>query len=239
MPLHTHESHDDFMKACDDKAKKILHNFAVFRLATGSSLPSRSGRERYSYMKEEKFHLQRNRDEIYGYGSKFAQDRFQDRSFGGSRGDFMHRRDKGWGWGQGMYVVRDFESYGGVADYPFRHKRSAPTWESANERNDYDGAAFGSNMRRKPLNDDLPSSWHPPARRQSPSGREDIAIMGTQMLRRAPRNISPRRCTGENGFTYVGVWHSEKFNRYFPADISSPVYSHQHFMYDGHDRHFA
>ncbi|KAH0679155.1 hypothetical protein KY284_020240 [Solanum tuberosum] len=38
MPLHTHESHDDFMKACDDKVEKILYNFFVFRPGTCSSL---------------------------------------------------------------------------------------------------------------------------------------------------------------------------------------------------------
>ncbi|WMV23424.1 hypothetical protein MTR67_016809 [Solanum verrucosum] len=222
MPLHTHESHNNFMKACDEKSEKILHNVAVFRPVTGRSLPSRSGSER---------------DEIYGYGPKFARDGFQDRSFGRSRGSFMHGRGMGWGWGRGRgrgrYSGRDFESYGGVAYYPFRHKRTAPAWESANERNDYDGAAFGTNRRRKPLYDELPSLRHPPARRKSPRGREDVAMMGTQMLRRAPRNICPRSCTGEDGFAYVGVRHSEKFNRYFPAD------SHQQSMYDGPDSHFA
>ncbi|WMV25151.1 hypothetical protein MTR67_018536 [Solanum verrucosum] len=74
---------------------------------------------------------------------------------------------------------------------------------------------------------------------ESPSGRKDVAIMRTQMLRKAPRIISPRRCTGEDGFAYVGVRHSEKFNREFPADNSSPVYSHQQSMYDGPDSHFA
>ncbi|WMV25156.1 hypothetical protein MTR67_018541 [Solanum verrucosum] len=71
------------------------------------------------------------------------------------------------------------------------------------------------------------------------SGREDVAMMGTQILRRAPIYINPRRCTGEDGFAYVGVRHSVKFNRDFPADISSPFYSHQQSMHDGPDSHFA
>ncbi|XP_015073046.1 uncharacterized protein LOC107017296 [Solanum pennellii] len=213
------ESHEDFVKACDEKAEKDLQNVAVFRPETGRPLPSRSGRERYSYMEEEIFHLQRNRDEIYGYGPKFVRDRFQDSSFGSSRGDFMHGRGRG--WGRGRYSGPDFERFGGVADYPFRHKRTAPAWESADERNDYDGAAFGTNRRRKPLNDDLPSLRHPPARRQSPNGREDAAMMGTQRLRRAPSNISPRRGTDKDGFAYVDIRHGEKFDRHFPADRNS------------------
>ncbi|KAK6790963.1 hypothetical protein RDI58_010044 [Solanum bulbocastanum] len=203
-----------------------------FRPVMGRSLSSRSGRER---------------DEIYGHGSKFVLDRSPDRSFGISRGDFMRgrgrgsdrfhrsRRDRDSG--------RDFESYGDVADYRFRHKRTAAVGEYENERNAYDsrldGAAFGSNRRRKPFNDDLPSFRHPPARRLSPNGREDSAAMGIQMLRRAPRNISPSRCTGEDGSEYVGPWHSEKFDRNFPADISDPVYSHQQSMYDRPDAHFV
>ncbi|KAH0757153.1 hypothetical protein KY290_020646 [Solanum tuberosum] len=117
----------------NESSSKNVQNVAVFRPVTGRSLPSRSGRER---------------DEIYGYGPKFARDRFQDRSFGRSRGDFMHGRDRGWGWGRGWYSGRDFECYGGAADYLFRHKHTTPAWESANECNDYDGAAFGTNRRR-------------------------------------------------------------------------------------------
>ncbi|KAG5610275.1 hypothetical protein H5410_021556 [Solanum commersonii] len=203
--------------------KKVVQHLLV-------KCPTKAGKHKYCAF---------SRDEIYGYGTKFARDRLRDRSFGRSRGNFIHVRDRGWGWGQGRYSGCDFQSYGGVADYPFRHKRTAPAWESANARSDYDGAAFGTNRKRKPLNDDLPSSRHPPACRQSPSGREDVAMIGTQMLRRAPRNIITRRCTGEDGFAYVGVRHSEKFNRDFPADISSPVYSQQQSMHHGPDSNFA
>ncbi|KAH0682054.1 hypothetical protein KY289_019806 [Solanum tuberosum] len=218
-----------------------------FRPVTGRSLSSRSGRERYSYAEEEKFHLRKNRDEIYGHGSKFVLDRSPDRSFGSSRGKFMRGRGRGSDQfhrsRRDRDSGRDFESYGGVADYRFRHKRTAAVGEYENERNAYDsrldGAAFGSNRRRKPLNDDLPSFRHPPARRLSPNGRDDAAAMGIQMLRRAPRNISSSRCTGEDGSEYVGPWHSEKFDRNFPADISDPVYSHQQSMYDRPDAHFV
>ncbi|KAH0678542.1 hypothetical protein KY284_019627 [Solanum tuberosum] len=183
---------------------------------------------------------------IYGYGPKFVQDRYQDRSFGSSRGNFMRGRGKGWGrfhrlrrdWNSGC----DFESYGGIADYRFRHNRTAAVWESANERNDYDsrldGGAFASNRRRNPLNDALHSFRNPPALRLSPNGRKDAAMMGIQMLHSAPRNISPSRCTGENGSVCAGLWHSEKFNRDFPDDTSNPVYSHQQSIYDGPDHHF-
>ncbi|KAH0692538.1 hypothetical protein KY285_019635 [Solanum tuberosum] len=128
----------------------------------------------------------------------------------------FHRLHRDW------YSGRDFESYGGLADYRFRHKR-----------NDYetrlDGAAFASNRSRIPLIDDSPSFSYPPARRLSPNGREAAAMMGIQM------NIIPSRCTGEDGSEYVGLQHSEKFNRFFPA-----VYSHQQSMYDdGPDRHFV
>ncbi|KAJ8562702.1 hypothetical protein K7X08_031154 [Anisodus acutangulus] len=218
-----------------------------FRPFMGRSPSSRSGRERYSDMEEEKFHLRRNRDETYADGPKFVRDRFQDRSFGSTRGNFMRGRGRGSGrfdslrreWDSG----RDYDSYGGVAEYRFRRKRTAAVGESEIERNDYDnrldGAAFASNRRRKPLNDALPSFRHPPARRLSPNGREDSAMMGIQMLRRAPRNISPSRCTSEDSSEYVGLRRSEKFIRDFSADISDPVYSHQQSMYDGPDGQFV
>ncbi|KAG5608902.1 hypothetical protein H5410_020183 [Solanum commersonii] len=184
MDSGKNKSYDDFFKGCDEKAEKIHHKDINMRspllykkettgddeqrpiynmtysshfrpVAAGRSLSSRSGRERYSYMEEEKFHLRRNRDEIYGYGPKFARNRFQDRSFDSPRGNFMCGRGRG--WGRGRYSGSDFESYGGVADYQFRHKRTAAVWVSANERNDYDsrldGGAFASNRRRNPLND--------------------------------------------------------------------------------------
>ncbi|MCE3217067.1 hypothetical protein HAX54_010222 [Datura stramonium] len=111
-----------------------------FRPITGRSLSSRSGRERYSDIEEEKFHLRRNRDETYADGPKFVRDRIQDRSFGSSRGNFMRGRGRGSArfdslrrdWDSG----RDFESYGGVADYRFRPKRRAAVGESEIERND-------------------------------------------------------------------------------------------------------
>ncbi|KAK4720830.1 hypothetical protein R3W88_011063 [Solanum pinnatisectum] len=89
MPLHT-ESYDDFVKACDEKDEK-LHQIdsnlrsplldkeettcddeqspidAIYNVTfssnyrMGRSLSSRSGKDRYSYMEEEKFYLQRNR----------------------------------------------------------------------------------------------------------------------------------------------------------------------------------
>uniref|UniRef100_A0A0V0J0K0 Putative ovule protein n=1 Tax=Solanum chacoense TaxID=4108 RepID=A0A0V0J0K0_SOLCH len=123
-----------------------------FRPITGRSLPSRSGRERYSDMEEEKFHLRRNRDETYADGPKFVRDRIQDRSFGSSRGNFMRGRGRGSArfdslrreWDSG----RDFESYGGVADYRFRPKRRPTVGESEIERNDGpDGHFVRSNTK--------------------------------------------------------------------------------------------
>ncbi|KAH0682061.1 hypothetical protein KY289_019813 [Solanum tuberosum] len=192
----------------NESSSKNVQNVAVFRPVTGSSLPSRSGRERYFYMEEEKFHLQRNRDEIYGYGPKFVRDRFQDHPFGRSRGNFMRGRGRGWGWGrgQGRYSGRDFESYDN------RHKHTAAFWESANERKDYDnrldGGAIASSRRRDPLNDPLHSFRHPPAHGLSPNGREDAAVM----------DISPRRCPGEDGSAYVGVRHSRPDHRFGQGD---------------------
>ncbi|CAN4106879.1 unnamed protein product [Withania somnifera] len=111
-----------------------------FRPITGRSLSSRSGRERYSDMEEEKFHLRRNRDETYADGPRFLRDRIHDRSFGSSRGNFIRGRGRGSArfdslrreWDSG----RDFESYGCVADYRFRPKRRAAVGESEIERND-------------------------------------------------------------------------------------------------------
>lgn len=92
---------------------------------------------------------------------------------------------------------RDFESYRGAADYRFRHKCTVTVGEYENERNAYDsrldGAASGSNRKRKPLNDDLLSFQHLPARLLSPNGREDAAAMGIKILRRAPGKYQPRQ----------------------------------------------
>lgn len=51
-----------------------------------------------------------------------------------------------------------------------------------------------------------------------------VMLQGIQM------NISPSFRTGEDDCEYVGVQHSEKFNRFFLV-----VYSHQQSMYDGPD----
>uniref|UniRef100_M1ATG5 Uncharacterized protein n=1 Tax=Solanum tuberosum TaxID=4113 RepID=M1ATG5_SOLTU len=247
MDSGKNKSYDDFLKGCDEKAEKIHHKDINMRsalldkkettgddeqrpiynmtysshfrpVAAGRSLSSRSGRERYSYMEEEKFHLRRNRDEIYGYGPKFVRDRFQDRSFGSSRGNFMRGRGRGWGWGRGRYSGSDFENYGGVADYDFRHKRTAAVWESANERNDYDsrldGGAFASNRRRNPLNDTKftamqrsvfprmwsrspvrSHSWSLPPRRltEGLNGRQDLSQQRSPVMYREDRMRSSSR----------------------------------------------
>ncbi|XP_059291333.1 uncharacterized protein LOC132044821 isoform X2 [Lycium ferocissimum] len=192
-----------------------------FRPFMGRSPSSRSGRERYSDMEEEKFHLRRNR--------------FQDRSFGNSRGKFMRGRGRGSTrfnsshreWDSG----HDFESYRGVSDYRFRHNRTAAVEESEFERNDYDrrldNTAFSSSRRRKPLSDALPSFRHPPARQLSPNGREGAAMMGIQMLRRAPRNISPNRCTDEDDSELGNTKFTAMQRRCFPRMRSkSPVRCH-------------
>ncbi|KAK4720831.1 hypothetical protein R3W88_011064 [Solanum pinnatisectum] len=127
----------------NESSSKNVQNIAVFRPVTGTSLPLRSGRERYFYMEEEKFHLQKNRDEIYGYGPKFVRDRFQGHPFGRSRGNFMRGRGRGWGWGRGRYSGHDFESYDN------RHKHTAAFWESANERKDYDNRLDGGAIASK------------------------------------------------------------------------------------------
>ncbi|KAM3338719.1 hypothetical protein P3S68_030805 [Capsicum galapagoense] len=127
-----------------------------FRPITGRSLSSRSGRERYSDMEEEKFHLRRNRDETYADGPRFVRDRIQDRSFGSSRGTFIRGRGRSSGrfnssrrdWDSG----RDFESYGDVADYRFRPKRRAAVGESEIERNDGpDGHFVRGNTKFTPM----------------------------------------------------------------------------------------
>ncbi|WMV25154.1 hypothetical protein MTR67_018539 [Solanum verrucosum] len=142
MPLHTHESHDDFMKACDDKAKEILHNFAVFKPTTGSSLPSR--------MEERGILIWKRRNSIYkGREMKF------------------------------MVMVPNLLEIG------FRtiHLVGEGGTSCMEEIGDGDGARAASTCMST-----------------VPSGREDVAMMGTQILRRAPRNTSPRKCTGEDGF---------------------------------------
>uniref|UniRef100_M1ATI6 Btz domain-containing protein n=1 Tax=Solanum tuberosum TaxID=4113 RepID=M1ATI6_SOLTU len=233
MDSGKNKSYDDYVNGCDEKAEKILHKDINLRsplldkkettgddeqrpIGAGRSLSSRSGRERYSYLEEEKFHLRRNRDEIYGHGPKFARDRFQDRSFDSPRGNFM--RGRGRGWGHGRYSGSHFESYGDVADYHFRHKRTAAVWESANERNDYDsrldGGAFASNRRRNLLNDTKftpmqrsgfprmwsrspvrSRTWSLPSRRltEGLNGREDLFQQRSPVMYREDRMRSSSR----------------------------------------------
>ncbi|WMV23439.1 hypothetical protein MTR67_016824 [Solanum verrucosum] len=157
---------------------------------------------KYWYMEEEEFHLRRNRDERENIQD--VRERFQDRSFGSSRGNFMRGRgrDRGWGWGRGRfhrlsrdwYSGRDFESYRGVADYRFRHNHTAAVWDSR-----LDGAAFASNRRRSP--DALRSFRHPsaPPVRSRTQHRSPV-IYREDRMRSSPRisfteeAIAPQRC---------------------------------------------
>ncbi|XP_059291331.1 uncharacterized protein LOC132044820 [Lycium ferocissimum] len=208
-----------------------------FRPFTGRSLSSRSGRERYSDMEEEKFHLRRNRDETYADGPKFVRDRIQDRSFGssrgniqdrsfdGSRGNFMRGRGRGSArfdssrreWDSG----RDFESYGGVADYRFRPKRRAAVGESEIDRNDGpDGHFVRGNIKfntmqrrgftrmrsKSPVRSRSPGPWSSPRRRLTEgfngipdsSHHRSPAMYREDRMRSSPRTsfteeIVPRR----------------------------------------------
>ncbi|KAH0678549.1 hypothetical protein KY284_019634 [Solanum tuberosum] len=218
MDSGTNKSYDDYVNGCDEKAEKNLHKDINLRsplldkkettgddeqrpIGADRSLSSRSGRER---------------DEIYGYGPKFARDRFQDRSFDSPKGNFM--RGRGRDWGHGRYSGSHFESYGDAADYHFRHKRTAAVWESANERNDYDsrldGGAFASNRRRNLLSDTKftpmqrsgfprmwsrspvrSRTWSLPSRRltEGLNGREDLFQQRSPVMYREDRMRSSSR----------------------------------------------
>ncbi|KAL3370297.1 hypothetical protein AABB24_007363 [Solanum stoloniferum] len=166
---------------------------------------------RYWYMEEEEFHLRRNsfsRDERENIQD--VRDRFQDRSFGSSRGNFMSGRGRVRGWSRGRfhrlhtdwYSGCDFESYRGVADYRFRHNRTAAVWDSR-----LDGAAFASNRKRNP--DALHSFRHPSA----PPVRSRTQHRSPVLYREDRMRSSPR-----NSFTKEAIAPQRR-------DYSSPSYT--------------
>ncbi|WMV23436.1 hypothetical protein MTR67_016821 [Solanum verrucosum] len=152
-----------------------------------------------------------------------VRDRFQDRSFGSSRGNFMRGRGRGRGWGRGggwfhrlgrdWYSGRDFESYRGVADYRFRHNRTAAVWKSANERNDYDALHSFRHPTAPPVRS---RTWSPPWMRWTErfNGHQDSSQCRSRVMYREDRiRSSPR-----TSFTEEAIAPQRR-------DSSSPSYT--------------
>ncbi|WMV23431.1 hypothetical protein MTR67_016816 [Solanum verrucosum] len=176
---------------------------------------------RYWYMEEEEFHLRRNRDERENIQD--VRDRFQDRSFGSSRGNFLRGRGRGRDLGRGRgrfhrlrrdwYSGRDFESYRGLADYRFRHNRTAAVWESANERNDYDALHSFRHPTASPVRS---HTWSPPWMRWTErfNGHQDSSQHRSRVMYREDRI----RSSPQTSFTKEAIAHQRR-------DSSSPSYT--------------
>ncbi|KAL0321851.1 UNVERIFIED_CONTAM: hypothetical protein Scaly_2481500 [Sesamum calycinum] len=184
-----------------------------------------------------------NRDEIYTGGSnKFAKDRIHDHSLRNSRPNFMlgkGRISSRFGslrsdWDSDHHFAS--ETYNGPSDYRVvRRKHGSSISDVELECNDYgiaqDGTPLGSN-RRKAMNDEFPSLRRTSLRMVSPGERDSPVTRGMHILRRIPRNMSPSRCTVEDGPDLIGPRHSDKYLRHISDDVIEPVYSRSQTLYD-------
>ncbi|KAL0299286.1 UNVERIFIED_CONTAM: hypothetical protein Sradi_6588400 [Sesamum radiatum] len=116
-----------------------------------------------------------------------------------------------------------------------RRKHGSSISDVELECNDYgiaqDGTPLGSN-RRKAMNDEFPSLRRTSLRRVSPGERDSPVTRGMHILRRIPRNMSPSRCTVEDGPDLIGPRHSDKYLRHISDDVIEPVYSRSQTLYD-------
>ncbi|CAK9155092.1 unnamed protein product [Ilex paraguariensis] len=222
------------------------------RSIAGRFLTSQTGRERYSEFDGDKLHPRGNRDEFYADGPhKFVRNRSQDLSFRNYRRNFI--RGRGRGSSRLDNLCSEWRSdhnfppgiYNRQADYRFpRHKRASVVADAELECNGYDivpdGAVVGSGRGgRKSSNDELPSVRHLSSRRLSPGGRDGPAPRSIHRVGRIPRNMSPSRCTGEDGSDLVGLGHEEKYMRCLPNDFIDPVFTRRQPPYEGLDDQFA
>ncbi|KAL0317073.1 UNVERIFIED_CONTAM: hypothetical protein Sangu_2121600 [Sesamum angustifolium] len=220
----------------------VVANPCKSRSISNRLLTSRSGKERYPDIDEE-IQPRGNRDEIYTGGSnKFAKDRIHDHSLRNSRPNFMlgkGRISSRFGslrsdWDSDHHFAS--ETYNGPSDYRVvRRKHGSSISDVELECNDYgiaqDGTPLGSN-RRKAMNDEFPSLRRTSLRRVSPGERDSPVTRGMHILRRIPRNMSPSRCTFEDGPDLIGPRHSDKYLRHIADDVIDPVYSRSQTLYD-------
>lgn len=169
------------------------------------------------------------RDDVYFDGPyKFSRERHQDISPRNSRPRFVRGRgrinsriDSCQGeWKSDREFTGEF--YNGPSHFRgSRHRFVSAVHDSESEYNNvaHDGSFVGNNrFGRKPLNEEGPVGRHI-MRRRSPGVRE------MQMGQRYPRNMSPSRCSGDDGSEFVGMRHGEKFIRGYPEDTSEPMFS--------------
>ncbi|KAL1544762.1 hypothetical protein AAHA92_21568 [Salvia divinorum] len=203
-------------------------------------LTSRSGKERYSDFGGE---TRGNRDEFYTGGSnKFVKDRVYDQSFRNSRPNFMSGKGRPSGrfgsfrgeWNSDHNFTS--ESSYGQSDYRVIRRKHASSMSNAYiERTRYnmpqDGTSFDGN-RRKAMNDEFPSQHRASLRGVSSGDRDDPITRGFQVIHRIPRNMSPRRCSGEVGSDMMGLRNDDKFMQHLPDEVASPVYAQPQAMYE-------
>ncbi|XP_057981813.1 uncharacterized protein LOC131167063 isoform X2 [Malania oleifera] len=179
------------------------------RTIPARSLPSRTGRERFTefVLEGDKLHSRGSRDELYiDSPRKFLRERNQDQSLRNSR------LNMGRGRGRGSNRLDAL-------------------------RGDWDTDRTGRGGR-KPLNDEVSVFHHPSSRRRSPGGSEVQAARGVQMVRRLRRSISPSKCIGEDGSDIIGLRHNEKFTRGLPGDIVDPMFARSRPPYEEVNDHF-
>ncbi|XP_062092767.1 uncharacterized protein LOC133798494 [Humulus lupulus] len=218
------------------------------RTFSGRAMPYRAGRERFSDVTNERgIVYYGGREEIYGDDTpKFFRERHHDQTARNSRFNYIRGRGR---------INNRIETFRGdresdrdfASEFPnsqpeYRVPRHKFASDVDHEYNTYnitqDGGFVGSGRGgRKPLNDEGPFGRRIPSRKQSPGAGP--AGRGRHMVRRMPRNISPR-CVGEDDSELVRHRRNDKFARSFPDDaIDSPVFSRPHPPFEGVDGHFS
>ncbi|XWS07865.1 hypothetical protein CRYUN_Cryun41cG0029400 [Craigia yunnanensis] len=218
------------------------------RSISGSTLQSQVGRGRLPdvALEGEKFHP-RGRDEVYGEGShRFSRERHHDQPSRNSRISFMRGRGRVSSQIDTLRGDRDSERnfasefYNGPTEFRVVRNKYASSVSDAelnfsSYNNGQDGAYFGTGRGgRKILSDDSSIFPHLPPRRRSLGGRDGPASRGLPMVRRVPRNLSPRRCIGEDGSELVGLRHM----RGFADDHTDPMFAHTQPSFEGLDGPF-
>lgn len=190
------------------------------------SLSLQTGRDRYNDFVQDG-------DKLHSRGIR------EDNYFGGPRNFVRESNSRPNTWrGRGRHSQRgDWDSdrnfapeiYDDSSDYQYhRHKHASSGSDADGYIIEQDstvpnsGRGRGRGRGRNQLHDDLPAFRSMYSRRRSPS---------FQMIRRIPRNISPSRCIGEDGY-------NGKFMRRLSDDMAEPIFDRPQPSYEGSNDHF-
>ncbi|XP_030491067.2 uncharacterized protein LOC115707297 [Cannabis sativa] len=219
------------------------------RTFSGRGMPFRAGRERFSDVTNERDIVYfRGREENYGDDThKFFRERHHEQTTRNSRFNYVRGRGR---------INNRINTFRGDRDSDRNFASEFPNsqqeyrvprhkYESSDVDHEYstynvtqDGGFVGSGRGgRKHLNDEGPFGRRIPSRNQSPGAGP--AGRGRHMVRRMPRNISPR-CVGEDDSEMVRHRRNDKFARSFQYDdIDPPEFSRPQPPFEGVDGQFS